>query len=179
MPEKEQPQVLARYSELLGDSQQAEQSYLSMLMNNSEDLSLLQTIAGFYVGRSNQTATAMKYLDQIITNGQPKDASQRVDAVVWARRVKAQLLKGNGDFDSLQQALKILQANAVDGKYLPEDAALIAGMLADAPRPNHASKPCGCSSNCKASMPFRRSIRCCSRSSTKERANGPRPASRC
>ncbi len=132
VPEADQPMVLARYSELLGDAPQAEKSYLTMLSTSKEDLGLLQTIAGFYV-RTNQSASAMKYLDQIINSDKAKDTGKRIDSVVWARRVKAQLLKANGDFDSLQQALKILQANAVEGKYLPDDSALIAGMLAERP----------------------------------------------
>jgi tetratricopeptide (TPR) repeat protein len=139
LPANELPQVLAQYYELVGDRDNAEKVYLDALQKNPKNTVEMQGLINFYL-RSNQTQRLEKSVDEMIAVCSAGSPDEERDRLCWARRVKAQLLKAQGDFDSLQKAVKVLEANADGGKYSTEDATFLATMLGERPEAESRQK---------------------------------------
>ena len=127
LPEDQTPLVMAQCYHLLGDPGRAEQYYLSALARHPEDLSVIRSVARFYMltGRSEE---ARRYLGQILTLA-GRDPNKHQSEMVEARRWMARVLAAEGDWRQLQQALALLDRNAKAGQLPIEDLRLKAAML--------------------------------------------------
>ena len=100
----------------------------------------MRALAAFYLS-NNEVDKARKQLDAIVAQPaatDPKATPNDRSNIAWARRTIAQLVLQRGDYVSLKEALKIVEANKVDGKLPAEDMLLSAIMLAK--RPEHTSR---------------------------------------
>ena len=128
LPEDRTPLVLAQCYQVLGDLGLAEQHYLSAVSYDPENLSVIRSVARFYLatGRGRQ---ARQFLDQILKlTG--RDPEKYQEQLVWARRSLARVLAAEGTWRQLQEAMKLLDRNAGDGKIGLEDLRLKAAILA-------------------------------------------------
>ncbi len=139
VPEAERPQTLAQYHELVGDIAAAEQIYLDRLKAEPENSAEMQALASFYQ-RTKQTPKLEQQLDKLIAYCESRKSDEFRDRLFWARRSKAQLLKTQGDFESLRKAVSVIEANAQAGHYTTEDATLLAGMLGERPEAESRQK---------------------------------------
>lgn len=135
-----QDAFLAQAYEMVRDEKEAEKSFLALLAKKPKDLGMMRNVASFYL-RNNKFDKGRKQLDAMLAQpaaSDPKASDADRANIVWARRATAQIIAQQGDYRSMQDALKMLEANKVDGKLLPEDMLIAASMLAK--RSEHASR---------------------------------------
>jgi tetratricopeptide (TPR) repeat protein len=107
LPEDRRAFILAHAYETLGDPQQAETQFLSALSAMPDNLMMKQEVAQFYLRPlCLRPDKSQQYLDQIM-QAKPSNPAERA-AVSWARRVSAQLLAADGDYQHFVKAMQLL-----------------------------------------------------------------------
>ncbi len=113
------PLLLAQGYELLGDQFRAEQNYLAAAAIFPENFSVINQVANFFA-KTKRTKRAMQYLQHMLQLGERSRQADRA-AMTWARRTLATLMAVDGTYAQQQQALALLQQNAVDDRLGGED----------------------------------------------------------
>ena len=140
LPADVQNAFLAQSYERVGDKTLAEENYRAMLAKKPKDLGMMRMLAAYYL-RTDQVDKGREQLSAILAQPaatDPKVTDADRENIAWARRGMAQIVAQQGDYHSLQDAIKMLEANRVKGKMPPEDMLLAAGMLAK--RPDYSSR---------------------------------------
>jgi tetratricopeptide (TPR) repeat protein len=125
--------VLAQCYELLKDMSRAEKYYRQFHQIDPESTQSNRILAQFYL-RSGQLQTAQEYIANILR----KPSTEADQNVFWARRVLAELKSKDGTYRDTLLALKLLEANQLEGKEQPADKRLRAYLLGR--RPERASR---------------------------------------
>ena len=145
--------VLGQCYEIVGDQVRAEELYQGLLKDKPDDSTALRGVATYYL-RTNRPDKAAEYVQQVLDKKiQPKDAD--AENMIWARRAMAQIFSGKGDYPNLQKAIKLLQGNAVDGQYSPEDTLMLASLLAQRPELVSRNKAIDLLENLEKSRPLK------------------------
>ncbi|MCG8583369.1 MAG: tetratricopeptide repeat protein, partial [Pirellulales bacterium] len=133
LPENVAPAILAQCYELLGKKDRAEKYYRQLHQIDPENTATNRVIAQFYL-RNGDLPSGQKYLANIMKQSDKKDDPN----VFWARRALAELKAKQGTYRDTILALKLLDANELDGKQQPTDKKLRAQLLAS--RPERSSR---------------------------------------
>ncbi len=97
--------ALAQCYEAIGQLDEAERHYRRALAARLDDPALMRLAAGFYV-RANRVREAETLLKKLAES--PKNDSEHA---AWARRSLALILASKGDRQSVQQGLRLVEAN--------------------------------------------------------------------
>jgi tetratricopeptide (TPR) repeat protein len=112
--------VLAQCYEALNDPNRVEQQYLQVLEKNPRDRDALRNLVNFY-DRNEKLPKAEPYLRRLL---EPETKATDAERAA-ARRGLALCLAGKGDWEQLQEAIKLLNQNmANDALPLPDQHAL-------------------------------------------------------
>lgn len=134
--EDEVPQLRAQGFEMLGDLAQAERHYHNLLQWRPDDPATLRSLASFYINHfgNRRIGLAMRYLNRILSGKEdlPGNADRHV---AWARRVVAQIM-ASGNHQQVNNALDLLDKNAVDGELPLADKRTAAMFLSRRPEPD-------------------------------------------
>jgi tetratricopeptide (TPR) repeat protein len=103
--------VLAQSYDMLNKSAEAEAAYQAAVDAKPDDLSLVRTLAGFYL-RKGRLGEADKLLDQMLQQS-PAEGTDEAAQVAWARRMKATVMaRLDPSQAKMEQAMAILEKNA-------------------------------------------------------------------
>ena len=131
LPPERAAKVLSRCYEMLGDHEQAEQTYVAAWRNDPADLGALRSLATYYLRMAQQdqrnAAEHLKkadpHLNELIAKGDGA-ADEHVEHVRWARRAMADRLAGTismltpaeRSYGGFKRALELLDANTAQGE---------------------------------------------------------------
>ncbi len=117
LPEDQRTVAVAQGYELVGDQQLAEQFYKAALEAAPKDAKVQRMVASYYL-RLKREDLARPLIDELLAL-KPSNAAER-ETQAWARRSEAQMLAGQGDYQSFLKAVEYLSpaqgesANAAD-----------------------------------------------------------------
>jgi tetratricopeptide (TPR) repeat protein len=125
--------VEAQGYEMLGQLDEAEESYRAAIAAVPDDQAAARGLASFLIRRGRLNPAKDVLRDMIAAKD---DSPATKTAKIWARRALAQLTAETGGYKALEEALEILGGNAEsDGKLSPDDIALQVTLLAGRPEP--------------------------------------------
>ncbi len=136
LPDEQEPLVMGMCYQMVGRGEDAEKSYLRAVSDRPENLGILRTLVSFYIQNSN-LPVAVEYLDKMLALADQNVANSQ-NNLRWARRSKAQIVARSGNYGDLQDALAMIDANAVDGVLPRVEVVLKATMLGT--RPDYDSR---------------------------------------
>ena len=125
LPADKAPLALAACYEALGQRDKAEEQHLALLKSKPNDLTVVRSLASFYL-RAGEGKKAEPHLRQMIAT----PASTGETGPRWARRSLAIALAGSGDYQQSRQALALLEENLREHSDTPEDQRARALVLA-------------------------------------------------
>ena len=128
LPENIAPQVLAECYERLGEMGAAEEYYKKVYAIDPDSTLSNRLVAQFYL-KTNRVTQAQQYLANIMRKATRKDDPN----LFWARRMLAQIKSKQGKYRDTLLALRLLDANRLDGKQQVADKRLRAQLLASRP----------------------------------------------
>ncbi len=152
VPEYVVPILSGQCYELLGDREQALQSYMRAYHVHPTDLATLRALASFYLRgretrnltsyeRRRQTEQADQTLRELVDEAERGGTPTNPHAT-WARRERARLLAAGGRYREYLAALEVLEKNAgPDGQLASDDLAMwasLSGTRQDAASRNRA-----------------------------------------
>jgi tetratricopeptide (TPR) repeat protein len=143
------PIALASLYEAAGDHDQAEHFYQAALEANPDDLVALRRIVTFYFKSARlmgprqspeQIKKAGPYLERVVkkTSGTTDAASVR--ELGWARRTQAEILAADGQYDNVVKATKLIEQNAIGGKFATEDLVMLIALLSKRTEPESRAR---------------------------------------
>lgn len=144
LEEDQQQLLLANCYREMGRWFDAESIYLLAHEQNPEAENVNKQLVDFYLSSQyplkDGLAKAKPLINDVLRQ-QAEDPDSVSDSIAaWARRTAAKILASSGDYESLQQAEKLLASNAVNNTLAVEDKLLMATFLAQRHEPVSRNK---------------------------------------
>ena len=132
----DKPTTLAKLYERIAENEQAEKFYTVALNTDPDNWGLIRDLVDFYF-RTSQADKALPYLDRVIqSSGRPgADSAQHSAEVDASRRLKAQALASNGNYERVMEATKLVELNAKHGVLPIDDVRAIIALLVNRSEP--------------------------------------------
>ena len=126
------PLILAQAYETLGDYRVARDYYFAATALTPDDFHVIHLTAAFLL-KQKSPDEAVAYLVKMIQVGGADERNR--SAVAWARRSLARMLIDTGGYAEQEQAIELLDANAVDDRLTVEELRLKAAVYMARPWP--------------------------------------------
>jgi len=130
LPEDRSATVLARAYEVLGQQWRAEETYVAAAQLNPTNINVIREAAAFFA-KLNRMGEARGYLARLLALDTQSSKDRPV--MTWARRLLATMVASTGGYLQQEQAMALLNENALDGRTSLEDLLLKAAILAARP----------------------------------------------
>ncbi|MCA9260036.1 MAG: tetratricopeptide repeat protein, partial [Planctomycetales bacterium] len=133
------PPLTAKYYELFGRWDSAEDIYLAFYRGREAEPTVARQLAQFYLawGRTNeaQGKQAFKYINFILRAADEGDLSPSSPNAVWARRIASSMFEEMGGYQNVVKAVKLLEVEAGGPQVVQENQQRIAAVLSKRPDP--------------------------------------------